>query len=135
MKRRLKKREGRKCEVEKVQSALGCKFSDYAGLSGVACAVCVGIATQRTDVVALVMLFLCAAAAKTWSHDAFVSKHCQNKRKQTGCCSNANEGRRCGTEKKKVASRSTNMLREAKSTEHLRKTKEWCSEETTVTKV
>ena len=40
----------------------------------------VGVATQRTDVLALVMLSLCAAAAQTWSHEAFVSKHSKNSR-------------------------------------------------------
>ena len=63
MKRRWKNSEGRKCKVEKVQSAPEqCAFflrEKHVSLD--TCAVCV--ATQRTDVLALVMLFLCAAAA------------------------------------------------------------------------
>ena len=35
--------------------------------------------TQVTDVLALEMRFVCAAAAQVWSHDAFVSEHSKNK--------------------------------------------------------
>ena len=40
-----------------------------------------GVAIERKDALALLMRFLCAAAAEAWTHVAFVSKHTHFKKK------------------------------------------------------